>query len=58
MDVCIFAKEESTDPNYYIKKYFLNERSIKSGETDPKFHKEIRERSIPVTGRKRLSINF
>ena len=50
---CMYvSKRESTDPNYYIKKYFLNERSIKSGETDPKFHKEIRERSIPVTGKK------
>ena len=50
---CMYiCKRESTDPNYYIKKYFLNERSIKSGETDPKFHKEIRERSIPVTGKK------
>ena len=50
---CMYiCKRESTDPNHYIKKYFLNERSIKSGETDPKFHKEIRERSIPVTGKK------
>ena len=35
-----------------IEKYFLNERSIKSGETDPKFHAEIKKRSIPVTGKK------
>ena len=50
---CMYiCKREFTDPTYYIKKYFLNERSIKSGETDPKFHKEIRERSIPVTGSK------
>ncbi len=50
---CMYiCKRESTDPNYYIKKYFLNERSIKSGETDPKFHDEIRKRSIPVTGKK------
>ena len=28
---CMYiCKRESTDPNYYIKKYFLNERSIKS----------------------------
>ncbi len=50
---CMYiCDRESTDPNYYIKKYFLNERSIKSGETDPKFHEEIRKRSIPVTGKK------
>ena len=29
MHIC---KRESSDPNYYIKKYFLNERSVKSGE--------------------------
>ncbi len=50
---CMYVSErESTDPNYYINKYFLNERSIKSGETDPKFHAEIKKRSIPVTGKK------
>jgi len=50
---CMYiAKRESEDPNYYIEKYFLNDRSIKSGETDPKFHEEIKKRSIPVTGKK------
>ena len=35
---CMYiAKRESEDPNYYIKKYFINERSIKSGETDQNF---------------------
>ena len=30
---CMYiAKRESEDPNYYIKKYFINERSIKSGD--------------------------
>ena len=46
------CKRESADPNHYIKKYFLNERSIKSGETDPKFHNEIRKNSRPITGKK------
>jgi len=50
---CMYiAKRESEDPNYYINKYFINERSIKSGETDPKFHDEIKKRSVPVTGNK------
>ena len=50
---CMYiAKRESIDPNYYIKKYFLNERSIKSGETDPKFHDEIKKRSFPIIGKK------
>ena len=50
---CMYlAERESTDPNYYIKKYFLNDRSIKSGETDPKFHDEIKKRSLPITGKK------
>ena len=40
MHIC---KREFSDPNYYIKKYFLNERSVKSGETDPKFHDEIKK---------------
>ena len=56
---CMYiAKRESTDPNYYINKYFLNERSIKSGETDPKFHDEIKKRSIPVTGKKGTVLIF
>lgn len=50
---CMYiAKRESEDPNYYIKKYFVNERSVKSGETDPKFHNEIKKRSVPITGKK------
>tara|TARA_A100001015_G_C14518764_1_gene529592 strand:+ start:193 stop:555 length:363 start_codon:yes stop_codon:yes gene_type:complete len=50
---CMYiAKRESRDPNYYINKYFLNDRSIRSGETDPKFHDEIKKRSVPVTGKK------
>ena len=36
------CKRESSDPYYYIKKYFLNDRSIKSGLTDPKFFSEIK----------------
>jgi ectoine hydroxylase-related dioxygenase (phytanoyl-CoA dioxygenase family) len=56
---CMYiAQRESTDPNYYINKYFLNERSIKSGETDPKFHDEIKKRSIPVTGKKGTVLIF
>ena len=42
----------------YIKKYFITERSIKSGETDPKFHQEIRKRAIPVTGKKGTVLLF
>jgi len=50
---CMYiAKRESHDPNHYIKKYFLNERSIMSGETDPKFHSEIKNRSKPVIGKR------
>ena len=56
---CMYiCKRESTDPNYYIKKYFITERSIKSGETDPKFHQEIRKRAIPVTGKKGTVLLF
>ena len=56
---CMYiCKRESTDPNYYIKKYFLNERSIKSGETDPKFHDEIKKRSEPVIGKKGTVLIF
>lgn len=55
MHIC---ERESTDPNYYIEKYFLNERSIKSGETDPKFHDEIRKRSQPVVGKKGTVLIF
>ena len=49
MHIC---KRESSDPNHYIKKYFLNERSVRSGETDPRFHEEIKKKSIPITGKK------
>lgn len=56
---CMYiCKRESTDPNHYIKKYFLNDRSIKSGETDPKFHDEIKKRSVPVTGKKGTVLIF
>ena len=46
------CKRESADPDHYISKYFLNERSIKSVEIDEKFHEDIKKRSVPVTGRK------
>ena len=34
-----------------LKNIFLNERSVRSGETDPRFHEEIKK-SIPITGKK------
>lgn len=55
MHIC---KRESHDPNYYINKYFLTDRSIKSGETDPKFHDEIKKRSVPITGKKGTVLIF
>lgn len=55
MHIC---KRESEDPNYYIKKYLITDRSIKSAETDTKFHKEIRKKSIPITGKKGTVLIF
>lgn len=56
---CMYiANRESEDPNYYIKKYFLTERSVKSGETDPKFHDEIKKRSKPIVGKKGTVLVF
>ena len=52
------CKRESTDPNYYIKKYFLNDRSKKSGEIDSKFYDEIKGRSKPVVGKKGTVLIF
>lgn len=52
------CKRESADPDYYISKYFLNDRSKKSGEIDEKFHEDIKKRSVPVTGRKGAVLIF
>ena len=52
------CKRESTDPNHYIKKYFLNDRSRKSGEIDVKFHDDIKKRSMPITGKKGTVLIF
>jgi len=52
------CKRESRDPNHYIDKYFLNDRSKKSGEIDFKFHEEIKIKSKPVTGKKGTVLIF